>query len=233
MIREAVRRWQSLRAEHGGASVALLYVLHRALQALSRGRAAVVPYLLVAQPVGNTVLADVKADPATVVRRIDPEDPVTAEFPRAREVIAERFAAGSACYAAFVKERFAGYIWIARARYVEDEVRCVYEIANPATGVWDFDVYVEPRLRLGRTMARMWKSVDAALAAEGIRWSFSRINRFNAASVRSHQRLGAHTIGSAVFLVFGPVELGFGRGLGLFRVSLSKKNMPRIGVDAA
>lgn len=232
MIRTVALRWRSLRAEHGSTSVALLYGLHRVLQRLSGGRAAVVPYLLVAQPVGNAALADVKPDPGTVVRRVGPDDPVTTEFPRPPDVVSARFAAGAECHVAFVKERFAGFIWIMRARYVEDELRCVYEITDPSAGVWDFDVYVEPRLRLGRTMARLWKEVDDKLAAEGIRWSFSRINRFNAASVRSHQRLGARTIGSACFVVLGPLQLAVGRSPRLVSVSLGQGAGPRLRVDS-
>ena len=200
-------RWHALVAEHGGRSVAALYVLHRVLQRLSGGRAAIVPYVLVAQPVGNPALADIKADPGTVVRRIGPHDPVIASFPRPTAVNAQRFAGGSECYVAWVKGQFAGHIWIARQRFVEDEVRCVYELAEPATGVWDYDVYIEPRLRLGRTMGRLWRAVDDDLAAQGVRWSFSRINRFNAASMRAHQRLGAAELGRVVFVVAGPMQL--------------------------
>jgi hypothetical protein len=201
------KRWQALVAEHGGRSVAALYVLHRVLQRVSGGRAAIVPYVLVAQPVGNPALADVKPDASTVVRRITPDDPVVASFPRPAEVNAQRFADGSECYVAWVKGQFAGHIWIARGRYVEDEVRCVYEIADPVTCVWDYDVYVEPRLRLGRAMARLWRAVDDDLAARGVRWSFSRINRFNAASMRAHQRLGAVEIGRVMFSVVGSLQL--------------------------
>lgn len=202
-------RWASLVAEHGSARVALLYLLHRVLQRLSRGRVAIVPYLLVAQPVGNPALAAVKDDANTVVRRIAPDDPVVAEFPRPPEVIAQRFADGAECHVAWVKGRFAGTIWIARGRYVEDEVRCIYAIVDPAVGVWDYDVYVVPDLRLGRTMGRLWKSVDSRLAAEGIRWTFSRINRFNPGSVKSHQRLGATTVGRVVFLVVGGLQVAW------------------------
>jgi hypothetical protein len=137
------------------------------------------------------------------VRRITPDDPVVASFPRPAEVNAQRFADGSECYVAWVKGQFAGHIWIARGRYVEDEVRCVYEIADPATGVWDYDVYVEPRLRLGRTMARLWRAVDDDLAARGVRWSFSRINRFNSGSMRAHQRLGATQAGAVTAFPVG------------------------------
>ena len=204
-----VVRWRALVAEHGGAGLAAMYLVHRLLQRASGGRAALVPYLLVAQPVGNPVLAAVKADPGTVVERVGPGHAVLAQFPRPPAVIARRFAQGDECHVAWVKGAFAGYIWLARERYVEDEVRCVFEIAEPDLGVWDYDVYVEPRLRLGRTMARLWKAVDLSLAADGVAWSFSRINRFNNASIKSHQRLGAVTLGHALFLRLGSLQLAW------------------------
>lgn len=212
-------------AEFGSRGLALLYLLHRALQAASGGRAAVVPYLLVAQPVGNAALAEVRPDPATVVQRIGPGHPLLLQGPRPAPVIAQRFADGAACYAATVKGEFAGMIWIARERYLEDEVRCTYEIADTATGVWDFDVYVVPRLRLGRTMGRLWRGVDEQLAAEGIQWTFSRINRFNAASVKSHQRLGATALGRVTFLVLGPLQVSWGEAHGV-RISLGPQRPP-------
>ena len=206
-------RWRALVVELGGTGLAALYVLHRVLQKSSGGRAAIVPYLLVAQPVDNPTLANVKADAGTVVQRVGPGHPLLAAFPRPAAVIAQRFADGAECYVATVKGNFAGHIWIARGRYVEDEVRCTYEIADPATGVWDYDVYVEPRFRHGRTIGRLWKAVDETLAAEGVKWTFSRINRFNAASVRSHQRLDAVTVGRVVFVVWGAVQWGVGDAL--------------------
>ena len=218
-------RWAAMVAEHGSARVALLYALHRVLQRLSGGRAAIVPYLLVAQPVGNAALAEVRADPQTVVERIGPGHPLVAAFPRPADVIAQRFAGGAECFAATVKGQFAGHIWIARGRYVEDEVRCTYEIAEPATVVWDYDVYVEPSLRLGRTMGRLWRTVDNTLSAEGVHWTFSRINRFNVASVKSHQRLGAVTIGRVLFLVLGPLQLSWHCGGGV-RMSVGSSQTP-------
>jgi hypothetical protein len=180
------------------------------LQRLSGGRAAIAPYLLVAQPVGNPALAEVRADAQTVVQRVGPGHPLLAAFPRPAEVIAQRFADGAECWAATVKGEFAGHIWIARGCYVEDEVRCVYRIAEPAIGVWDYDVYVEPRYRLGRTMGRLWKAVDQELAAQGVRWTFSRINRFNSASIKAHHRLGAKAVGQLVFGIAGTFQFAWG-----------------------
>jgi hypothetical protein len=204
-------KWSALMAEFGGRRTAWLYVVHRLLDKISGGRVAIVPYRLVAQPVGNPALAGVRPDPGTVVRRIGPDDPVVADLPRPRAVIEQRFADGSECHVAWVKGRFAGCIWIARGHYVEDEVRCVYRIADAARGVWDYDVYVEPSLRLGRTMSRLWKAVDDTLAAEGVTWSFSRIHRFNATSMRSHERLGAIAVGDLIVLRLWAAQLSLRR----------------------
>ncbi|RVT53469.1 GNAT family N-acetyltransferase [Rubrivivax albus] len=208
-----IARWRALAAELGGARVAALYLVHRLLQRLAGSRAGVVPYVLVAQPVGNQALKAVRPDPGTTVRRIDPNDPVVSRFPRPAAVIAQRFGAGHECHVAWVKGVFAGYVWIARSSYDEDEVRGRYVMADPASTVWDYDVYVEPAYRATRTMARLWAAVDAALAAQGVRWSLSRINRFNAASLRSHARLGIRTVGHVTVLKLGTWEAAWARPL--------------------
>ncbi len=207
-----LHRWQALVADVGGQRIALLYVLHRLLDKISGGRIGIVPYRLVAQPIGNPALATVRLDAGTVVCRIAPDDPVIDSFTRPRDVIERRFAAGSECFVAFVKGEFAGHIWIARDRYVEDEVRCTYRLANPTTGRWDYDVYVQPAHRLGRTLSRLWKAVDDTLMAEGTTWSFSRINRFNPASIRSHERLGAVAVGDLVVLRLAGAQFNLRRG---------------------
>lgn len=197
-----VRRWITER----GAFVTALYALHRLLVALFRGRARIVPYVFFAQPVGVGAFDALREDTNTQVARVDLGDPIEQSFPRPAEVIYKRHATGSICYTATYKNEFAGYIWIAGAQYVEDEVACTYILAAPQCSVWDFDVYVEPRLRLGRTMARMWKAVDRSLTLDGKTWSFSRISLFNAGSLSSHRRLGAQSVGWATFVVIGPLQ---------------------------
>ncbi|MFY7855052.1 MAG: hypothetical protein ACOVQT_02835 [Rubrivivax sp.] len=188
-----------------GPGPAALYVLHRVLGRLSGGRLRIVPYRLVAQPVGQGV--DVRDDPASIVRVVTAQDPITQAFPRPAAVNAARWAAGAQCHALTVKGSFAGTVWTQRHAYDEDEVRCRFVMTEPAVSVWDFDVYVEPRLRLGRAMARLWKAVDADMAAQGVRWSFSRISMFNPESLNSHARLGARPVGWAVFFCAGPAQL--------------------------
>jgi hypothetical protein len=203
------QRWAQLKSELGGRGAAGLYLSERLLHRVSGGRCRLVPYLLVAQPLDNPVLRAVRSDAGTEVRRIQPHDTVVPQFPRPPHVNRARFEQGAECHVAWVKGRFAGHIWIARQRYEEDEVRCQFVLDEPGRAVWDFDVFIEPELRLSRTMARLWQAVDRRLHAEGIRWTFSRINRFNIASMQSHARLGATAVGRVTFLCLGPLQLAW------------------------
>jgi hypothetical protein len=200
---DRLRRW----LREFGLRITLLYALHRLLQAASGGRWRVVPYRFYAQPIGRAGTPALRPDSTTWIGPLTPGHPLVPALPRPPSVIAARFAAGSRCYAATVKNNFAGTIWLARGHYDEDEVRCRYQLTDVAASAWDYDVYVAPAFRLGRTMARLWQHVDTLLAAEGVRWSFSRISMFNPASIASHARLGARPVGWAVFLCLGGLQL--------------------------
>jgi hypothetical protein len=159
-------------------------------------------------------------------------DALVHEFPRPADVLARRFAQGTSCHSAIVNGRFGGFIWISRQCYEEDEVRCSYRLDDPQRCVWDFDVYVPPELRMGRTLARLWQHVDALLAAEGVAWSLSRISAFNRASQQSHARLGAVQVGWAVFLVLGPVQLALATRTPYLHLSLTRASRPTLTVRA-
>jgi hypothetical protein len=181
----------------------LLFIAGQMLQRLSGGRVRIVKYYLFAQPIGAPGTKPLRPDAATQLIDVPASHPLVPGFPRPAPIIAQRYARGGHCTAAMVRDEFAGFIWIQRGRYEEDEVRCTYVLEAPAVSVWDYDVYVEPKYRIGRTMARLWAHVDAALAAEGVRWSFSRISAFNAVSLASHARLGVVRCGQATFLCIG------------------------------
>ncbi len=204
-----LERWNRVRLELGTMLTGLL-LLHRALQRLSGGHAALVPYGLFAQPLGTCGLSVVKPDPNTTTHQSSAAEIARQAWPRAPEVLAERWREGAHCYVTTVKEEFAGCIWISTVRHAEDEVACDYLI--PFDSVWDFDVYVAPRWRLGRTFARMWRAVDEDLTRQGFRWSLSRISLFNRGSITAHTRMGARRIGSAYFLRLGPVQFGWHLG---------------------
>lgn len=224
-----VRSW--LREQ--GVIVTALYALHRVLQALSGGRWRLVAYRFYAQPIGEPHVAPLRPDAGTWLGQVTPADAIAAALPRPPAVIDARFAAGNACHAATVKGRFAGTIWIARGHYDEDEVRCRYELAEPACSAWDYDVYVEPAFRLGRTMARLWRQVASVLARDGVRWTFSRISMFNAGSIAAHVRLGARPIGWALFACLGQLQLAVSSHRPRLSIGLRDRPCYRLGPPPA
>lgn len=210
-----------------GAASTVLYLLDRLLSAASGGRAHVYRYLLVAQPIAAGV-APLRPDARTRVEPAGPEHALASAFPRPAAVIRQRHADGAQCLVASHDEAFAGYLWWQRGHYDEDEVRCRFVLGEPDTSVWDFDVYVEPRFRLGRTMARLWDDAARRWHADGVRWSFSRISAFNAASIASHARMGLKPVGHAVFVVVGPWQLGLFSRPPHVHLALSASARPRV-----
>ena len=192
-----------------GVANGTLYLVSRVLERATGGRVRLVRYCLVAQRVGVASAKPMRPDANTQLRAVPEGDPWVARFPRPPHILAARYAAGATCTMALVKGEFAGFIWLQRGRYEEDELRSSYVLMDPARSVWDYDVYVEPRYRIGRTMGRLWQHVDAELAAQGVRWSFSRISAFNPASLSSHAKLGTVPCGSVVYLMVGPWQFSF------------------------
>jgi hypothetical protein len=191
----------------GSKRAKYLYWFGRALHKLTFGHGKFQIYLFCAQPIGMGAFDSMRDDPNTVVKQVSLGNPLVAHFPRPPEVNAQRFSRGTTCYAATIKGEFAGHIWLAPNFYDEDEVRCRYTLPPNQTSVWDYDVYIEPRYRLGRALGRLWKGVDIALENQGIRWSVSRISLFNSASIQTHERLGAVQLATGVFVVLGPIQL--------------------------
>jgi hypothetical protein len=122
-------------------------------------------------------------------------------------VLRQRLRDGHECHVCEVKGQFAGCIWLGLGAHDEDEVRCTYLL--PAHSVWDYDVFVEPRFRLGRTVGRLWAAVDRDLAQRGFLQTCSRISRFNRGSIGMHERLGARPVGEALFVTCGRWQLSW------------------------
>ena len=69
-----------------------------------------------------------------------------------------------------------GYLWLKLQGYEEDEVRCRYVPVPERGTAWDFDIYVAPPYRMGRTFTRMWIAANDFLRSNGIEWTLSRIS---------------------------------------------------------
>jgi GNAT superfamily N-acetyltransferase len=185
---------------------AALWTLGRLLSVLTDNRARIHRYRFVAQPVRKDPLARVGLS-SIAIRRIDAHDPLVQQFPRPAGVIAERFRMGALCVGAEKQGKFVGFLWLKEREYPEDEVRCLYRLEPPGVAVWDFDVYVEPEYRGGRTFARLWDAANAWLFDHGYGWSLSRISAFNPESLAAHARLGTRALCSATFVRLGTLQL--------------------------
>ncbi len=161
-------------------------------------------YVLTAQPVpagGGMAMGRLE------VREAKAGDPALAGLPVDDQVLAYRFGQGAVCLVALDEGKTVGSIWFCFGAYDEDMVRCRFLLLPAATTAWDFDVYVAPDHRLGRTFARMWAAANAYLRARGVQWSLSRVSAYNVASLQSHKRLGARAVGRATFLTLGPLQI--------------------------
>lgn len=154
--------------------------------------------------------------------------PLLSELGRPPAVISGRFAQGAQCLAATRDGRLVGCIWFVRACYLEDEVRADF-LFQDRQAVWDFDVFVADSERMGFLFARLWDVFDAQLRTQGVGYSLSRINAFNARSMTSHRRLGARPFGWATFLKLGPVQLMLASRAPY--VHLSLRSRPRLSFE--
>jgi len=128
------------------------------------------------------------------------------QYPRPREVVAARFRQGGYSIAAWKGGELAAILWYQFGAYEEDEVRVRYCLPSPHS-CWDYDVFVQPHLRLGTAFCRLWDEAHSRMHARGIQWTCSRISAFNPGSLRAHLRIGAIDLGSATFIVLGRWQL--------------------------
>jgi hypothetical protein len=184
---------------------AFLWFASRILSVTTRGSCRLQRYYFVAQPVHFPV--DSHDSKTIAIRWVAQNDEIVARFPRPPEVIARRFAMGARCLVAERHGEFVGFLWLKEHRYDEDEVRCHYRLEPRGAAVFDFDVYVEPAYRIGRTFLRLWNEANRWLGQHGYEWSISRISAFKPESLAAHRRLGTRRIGNAIFLCLGSVQV--------------------------
>jgi hypothetical protein len=211
-----------------GCFNALLYSVARLLQKapLRHTRLRLYRYYFVAQRVAANP-ARAGWGRAIEVRPLSVLGEVPWGYPRPRHVLAERFRQGSHSLAAWRGNELAGFLWYQFGAYREDEVRARYCLASPHSA-WDYDVFVQPHLRLGPTFSRLWAEAHLRLHARGVRWTCSRISAFNPDSLRSHTRLGAVRLGSATFLAIGRWQCMFANRAPYLHFSFSAESVPQL-----
>ncbi len=198
--------WNRLLAPYHefGGYVGTLYLCDRILQAMCPS-VRVFSHAFVVQPVNANPLLPESRLSNYAFREILPGDPDIAYMPIPATAVAKRYEQGAWCLGTYLKGQFVGYIWFCTDVFEEDVVRTRYRL--PPGAVFDFDLYIVPERRLGTTFAAIWHGANQFLSERSIRYSFSRVTRFNSATQRAHARLGARTIGTAIFLRIFQVEL--------------------------
>jgi len=199
------RRWTGPIREFGFLA-GLLYGTDRLLSAASPA-CRVYCYELMVQPIQDGALAGARFTGQLELREIRCGDPEVALMPAREDIKAERYAQGAMCLGAFRKESFIGYIWFAFSRYEEDEVRCSYRLSPPREAVFDFDLYIFPEHRMGLAFVGIWNEANKYLKSRGVRYTYSRLTRFNVASRRAHTHLGWKKVGNAAFLQIAGLEI--------------------------
>lgn len=117
------------------------------------------------------------------------------------EVQQARFAQGLTCLGAFnAKEQLVGVNWVGKGPFVEDEVHVRFAV--PSNAGWDTGLWVRPEYRLGRGFAALWAGTADWLQRHGRDCTMSRIADYNLASILSHKRMGAETVGRMLTIRF-------------------------------
>ncbi len=189
-----------------GFAPGLLYATDRVLSSLS-AKLRLHVYELMVQPITDKPLLPRGFKKLLVVREIKAGDPEIALMPVRPEAMASRLRQNATCLGAFKNDSLIGYMWFCSPSYDEDEVRCTYVVEPKREAVFDFDFYLFPEHRMGLGFVALWNGANEFLSQLGIRYTFSRLTRFNLASRRAHQHLGWKVVARALFLQAWRVEV--------------------------
>ncbi len=189
-----------------GASAGTLYVIDRVLRRLSPQLGLQV-YEFMVQPIGGQRLLPPGLSKNLVAEEIGRGHPAVADMPARADIKEARFDQGARRLGVYRKGQLLGYSWFTRDRYEEDEVRCTYVLEDREASIFDFDLYVLPQYRLGIGFVGVWHMMNETLEPQGVRYTFSRVSRFNVASRRAHARLGWKRVGAGVFFQAWRIEV--------------------------
>jgi hypothetical protein len=209
-----------------GWTVTLLYAMDRVLRAVKVGRTH--SYIIVCQPLVE--------DPAyrTVATRIECRKLRDVDYMQLRDdlsVIAYRKSQGGIPIGAFLEGKLMGVLWYTSRAFAEDEVRAIFDPLPTGRIAWDFGVEVYPEYRLGRAFYVLWRYAINEMRAKGLKYSLSRINALNTASVRTHKSLGGLVVGRVNFVCLGSMQLSWSSFAPRFHVAIPSTNPPHYKID--
>lgn len=187
----------------------LAYACDHTVSSIFAGRVRFTALWFYAQPVERIPTIEPRSGDRMQIRVIEYGDVPEAAFGRPPGAIAERFEQGSICIAALKNAELAGFMWLQFDELRERLVRCNFVPTPHGKACWDFDFFVSPQYRLGRTFGRLWSHAKMYLDARGIETTLSWIAFDNSASRRAHESMGARTVGWAVVLTAWKIQLTF------------------------
>lgn len=191
-----------------GLGDGILYLFHQVLRRASSGCGLHV-YELMAQPITSAPLLPDNLAKQLTFTEIPAGHSDIANMPAREEIKTRRFEQGARCLGVYLKGQLTGYIWYCFGSYEEDEVRYTYQMAEPEHTVFDFDLHVLPKYRMGIGFLAVMHAFNQHLASKGVDYSFSRLTRFNLASRKSHSHLGLVPIARTYCLQIGKLEIMF------------------------
>lgn len=202
-----IQRVRGLFQEFGPVG-GLCYLVHRALRFVSKS-CGLFRFASVVQPVADSALL-----PARIASRyshceLEHSNALVLDMPMRPEVRRARLTQQTKCLGVFKDGELVGYLWFAREQYLEDQIRCRYRMLPSGVTVFDFDVFVVPKQRGGFTFAAIWNEANEYLRSKGVSHSFSRIDLYNQASLRAHEKLGAIIVENCLVLKLWQIELMF------------------------
>jgi len=205
----------------------LLFAIDRVLVRVSPALRLYV-YDFMVQPIPDKPLLPERLTKNLEIREIRRGDPEVDLMPARPEIKESRFAQNAICLGAFKKGQFIGYMWFCFRTYEEDEVRCTYVVTPAKEAVFDFDLYLFPQHRMGLGFVGIWNGANKFLHERGIKFTFSRLTRFNTASRRAHHHLGWKLVGRAVFLQAWRLEFMMATLFPFLHLSLGKPGHVRL-----
>ena len=210
-----------------GVAVGLLYAIDRFFQRLS-SNLRLYAYEFMVQPIHTKPLVPARFTKSLEIREIKRGDPEVELMPARADIKQSRFDQNAVCLGAFQNGQFIAYMWFCFRMYEEDEVRCTYVVTPESQAVFDFDLYIFPEHRLSLAFIGLWNGANRYLAERGIRYTFSRLTRFNVGSRRAHDHLGWKRVGRAVFVQACGIEVMMATVFPYLHLSLGTANRVRV-----
>lgn len=211
-----------------GLVAGALYALNRLFRRLSSNLRIQIHDWMV-QPITAKPLLPERFARSFVTREIEKDDPAILKMPIRPEILKLRLRQNTKCLGTYDrKNRLVGYVWLSFDTYEEDQARCTFVLSPPDHSVFDFDLRVSPDYQMGIGFAALWHGVNRYLFERSVRFSFSRLDRFNQASAKAHNHLGWKRVGWAVIFQLWRTEVMLMSRMPWFYLSLGESARARI-----